>query len=634
MNVKQLSKWAAALAFSVAGSQAFADCTNSMPGQAGGDALTQVTCAEAASGLQVYIGGASAPDGTFVVGTGLTPADGGIFVEGSIRRFEGSASGTDSSVTCGRITSATVTALSTDGVGSNPTLTGDVSVVCIHKSAHGSGTGNGPLVASTPVNFLDISMLATDCPASTETLIQPNSTSAIEVHTGCDAATTIAQNAGASDVEPALFELDPSTLSTGSIFALPWQIQVSTPFYLALQAAQFPASDRCNPTNAMYDASGDGTVLIGDGTSSTPVGTTSMAASLSAGVSVDPACIPTLTENQVRSIMVAGSMVFAEEMVDGSGTSLGSAAAAISPFSTAIATHGQASAISDPTITDEADLAAREDEFDDGTLTTTQATNTSPFGSPIWLCRRRVGSGTQASFEATWLRERCFNPASGGVTMRPQGHPESNDLPGGSGDGRQIAPSLIGTTDINGTTFGGEGSSDVVECLERASNAGIFAIGINSNERTYDEENEDRNNWRTVKVDGVLPGAIETTTGKWDKFSEIVCNTRPGEDSSILEAEVARLVCSSLGSVSTGLIDSANHEWGDGGPMELSSTGTNFIPQATFAGGLTAVEYRAAPINHYTKQLSGGTNNCAVPVKNASPGFGVASGMLIVTPVD
>ena len=619
MKINHFSKWFAALAISLFGAEfALANCTNTDPGQTGGDLTSHVTCAEAQAGIQVYIGGASAPDNSFNAGLVLASASGGIFIDGTIRQFEGEegAGGDDSTITCGEITASAASDITTG------TLTaGDV--VCIHKTAHGSGTGNGPLRDSTLVDFLDITRMGisagpdpASCVASTE-LVPPGATTAIERHTGCGgdvtpaADTLIAQHAGASDVEPFPFfaGLAPSDLETQSVLSLPWQIQVTLPMYLGLQAVQYVGVANCDPNLGTYDATGDD--------------------SSADGVSNAPECVPSLTEGQVRSIM-AGTLTSVSELVAPDGERL-DAASEIASITTPYA-------------------ASTVGEADGGSLSTIlPAVIAGESARQIWLCRRRVGSGTEASFENVFLRQRC---ETSGVTMRLQSYSTSHIfLPStdpDQGDGDTVDP----TAEPNSTVFGGTGSSDVLECLERVANAGVWGIGINSTEKVYTEESLDRNNWRTVKVDYILPSSRNVTKGKYDKFSEVVCNTRPGEDTSIFEVEIARdLVCdrAASGAAISLILPDFEHEWGQGGPMGIQGLGTNFLEEALFdstgAGGpgLNETELAADPINAYTKSPAGSTINCAVPVKAPSLVPGAALGSFpapftgqeqVVTPIE
>ena len=590
-------KLLATLAVSLVGAQsAFADCTNSEVGES----TTQISCADAVAATQVYVGGASAPDNTIATSLTLLEADGGIFVDGSIRVFDGEegAFGDDSTVTCGVVNATAAASISTAAIAGTD--------LCIHKTAHGSGTGNAPLRDSTPVEFLDIDDLGTaTCVASTEEPqpgADPMTGPFLEVHTGCDEAELVVQHAGASDVEPVPFfaGLAPGDLETESIIAIPWQIQVTVPMYLGLQAVQFDGT-ACDPAEATYDASGD--------------------ADSTDGVSNAPACVPSLSEGQVRSILT-GNISVVSEFVNKDGLRLNDAAPEIAaiPVPYAVGTAG---------VDDTA-----------GTIPSIfpQVIAGAPLGAPVWLCRRRIGSGTQASFENVFLRQRCED---GGVTMRPQNNPFSFFIDG-EGDGDNIDPT--DPLQAAATTFGGSGSSDVVECMERLGNESVWGIGINSTERVYSEESLDRNNWRTVKIDGILPTSRNVTKGVYDKFSEVVCNTRPGEDTSILEVEIARdLVCGASVNASgiAEFVGDFMHEWGQGGPLGISGLGPNFLPEATYASsggdlGLTEAEFSANPVNNFTKAALGSTNNCAVPVKVGSLAPGLPAAALptaqVVTP--
>ena len=628
MNVKVCSKWFAAAAFAFGAQGVFANCDETA---AAGETVTQITCAAAQAALQVYVGGASAPDNGIAASLLLPESLGGVFEDDSVRRFDGEVvdgtGNSDSTVTCGFVNATAAAEITSEG----GLTAGDA--LCIHKTAHGSGRGNGPLAASNPEPFFDISNLGTaDCPDSTE--ITANGVT-YEVHSACGDAneddmppgsvdgnsatlatsaassTTIVQHGGASDVEPALFFLDAALLDTGPVLALPWQIQATVPLYLALQATQFPTSSVCNPTNPMYDASGDGNATIAD----------------SIGVSVAPECVPSLTTGQVRSWFSQG-LGFINELVDEDGVPFTTSTRISSVVPGPVTTQGNSLAVADPTQSG----GTSSSEFNGGTITSIVAPTAGDFfGAPLWLCRRQDGSGTQASFENIFMRQRCED---GAVEIAAQNNPVSNSI--GSGDGDDIDPTDPSQAAL--TVHGGTGSSDVVECLERVANAGLYGIGINSTERVYSDESVDRDNWRTVKIDGVLPTSRNVVKGNYPYFSEIVCNTLPGEDTTVIEAEIVRdLVCVITPTALSGLLPEFEHEWGQGGGLGIPGGSVGFLPDSLFTTdmtgtGLTEAELAATPINTYTKSLAGPTNNCSVPTKVASGAVGFFPSDVVPSP--
>ena len=119
--------------------------------------------------------------------------------------------------------------------------------LAVHKhSVGGSGNGVGPVNSSTPLPFLDLSLINTNCAAATGAGTSISCTAA----TGAVTATAVAP-LGISDVEPSFFgaantfnNLDIAPLAT-VIFGLP----VTTVAYTALQVAQSLTSGATDAAN-------------------------------------------------------------------------------------------------------------------------------------------------------------------------------------------------------------------------------------------------------------------------------------------------------------------------------------------------------------------------------------------------
>ncbi len=539
------------------------NCSIAIALTVGASSAQAVTVAEAQAGTQVYVSGATAPTIVFNRYLTLSDVDGGIFTAGTIRRFEGttSAGGSDASITCGEVTTAAAS-----GIGA--LTAGDV--VCIHKGDHGSGDGTGPVANSTTVDFLDISAVgSTDCAASTAaaagTIPDLGNHAALDIHNGCSAESLVVPHAGVADVEPRLFFVDPASLDSDSLFAIIWGLPVSIPWYQTLQAVQFPNTSTCNPANANYD-SGDG---VAD------------------GVADEAACVPSMKANDVRT-WFTGGFTDIKFYLDDNGDFITANADVVA-----------------------AGLAPADY---DGNPATDQA----------YLCRRRTGSGTQASYEAIYLRQRCEAGVLGmslpNSTEDLTGTGTPTDVDAG-GDGLNVDPSANAAKALE-TVFAGRGSSDVRECLDGHSDAGTYAIGIFSTEANpLEESNPQRDGYRHVRVDGVLPSTLNAVEGHYEWLTELVCNTRPGEDTSVDEVEIAReLVCDPAPASSLlsdfGVID---QPWGQGGILALNNTAGNGIPQGTFP--LDDADVAANPTWLYTKSAgAAGTNNCNPPVKG-STGF-------------
>jgi hypothetical protein len=158
----------------------------------------------------------------------------------------------------------------------------------------------------------------------------------------------------------------------------------------------------------------------------------------------------------------------------------------------------------------------------------------------------------------------------------------------------------VGATRI----FQGTGSGQVEDCLDDADNTSVYAIGTLSMDRVPNDGNDE---WRYIRVDGVLPGLQSVVDGKWSFFSENTMHT-----ASALVGQQTSLVAEiKLGLRSATLLARTGRNIGHGlvGGLLVRPTG--------------AVQPGAPPVNPVTRpvntQVKGTTifsttiNNCAAP---------------------
>lgn len=561
----------------------------------------------------VRISGATAPDNTFNGAFLLSPtaanpsaAAAAIFQDTTVRRFEGSASGDDFTITCGLPTAATVTANSdatafVDSEG-NPATLSTSTPLCVQKVAHGSGQGTVNVGDSIALNFADMTAIidgsgailgSSSCSAASTIVPASADQQTHELHTGCDVSSNFVPDCGVADVEPALFNQPASKFDSGSTIDLPWGMQASIPLYMALQAVQYAGTD-CDPGEANYD-------------------TASAAAAnqdndLTDGVARAPACVPSISVGVIRSIFT-NDLVLADELRDDNGNPL-----RLSPDVTSVGDQ--------PVSQDD---GLQTDDPLTGSLTAITASPGAGLVNPVpnanadgnhlvYLCRRKNSSGTQASYEAKFLRQRC----EPGLQMA------SGNLPGsfnfGNVDNGGFADFLGSTGTLN--VYENDGSSDVTKCMDQATVQNVWAIGINSTEKVSETESVQRDGWSHVKIDGVLPTSLNVTKGYHSFFSSIAGNTRAGEDSAGGAPELCREAVfdsASAAAVVSTLLPDFVHGWGQGGALASADKAVNNLPLATYAGGLTEAELAANPVNQFSVSTSGTLNNCAYPTKIPSP---------------
>lgn len=586
-----------------------------MAGMIAGTAqATPVAIADLATAPIVQISGATAPDETFASFLLLNEASGGIFEDDTIRRFTGGAGdGTDHdfTITCGMPLASVVTGNSApatfkDASGSTVTLS-ESTPLCIQKVAHGSGQGTGEILAGSELEFANLASIVgcasittsddnidsedsdttfggpdrsdtnqTLCSQtiSTTEVASTATDSAYILHEGFSGSeiddNDVLADCGVADVEPALFNEDSADFDSTSIFDIPWGLPVSIPFYYALQHAQL--SGDCIPGSTNYDTT--------DGVAD--------------GVAREAACVPSLRLSDVRSIFT-GDLSDAREMLDETGFAIMDLDAVANQAG--IDVSGAYSGNSDL-------QGGRENNA----VVPVPAQVNNAY--PIYLCRRKDSSGTQASYEAKFLRQRC---------MQGGGQMEAGDIAPGNtsgGAGGQLA-NFLGSN-AGERVFANDGSSDVSRCITNATVQNVWAIGINSTEKVARTEGSGKGGYAHVKIDGVLPTSPNVTTGYYPFFSSLSGNTRSGESTAGGAPELCREEVfdkAGLASIIVGMQSGFVHGFGQGGPMASADKSANSLPLSTYTGGLSDSEYAANPVNNYSVSTSGQLNNCAEPTK-------------------
>ncbi len=576
-----------------------------LAGMVAGSAQAYVNIADLSSAPIVQISGATAPDNTFASYLLLNEASGGIFQDDSIRRFTGDTDGNDFTITCGTPTAAVVSGNSAaatfeDAAGNTVTLSTSTPL-CVQKVAHGSGQGTGEILAGSQLEFGNLTAIVACASTSTtddnvassasETTFRngsctqtitttavaaTSSDSAYILHAGFDGTEiedlTVLADCGVADVEPALFFEDSADFDSTSIFDIPWGMQVSIPFYYALQHAQLTGD--CVPGSTDYDTT--------DGDAD--------------GVAREAACVPSLRLSDVRGIFT-GDLADAREMLDETGTAIMDLTAVTTQ--TGIDVTGAYSGSS-----------SLQGGQENDAVTPVPAQVNSAY--PIYLCRRKNSSGTQASYEAKFLRQRCM---TGGLQMAAGDISPGNTTSGGDGKLANFLGSATGER-----VFANSGSSDVSECVTNATVQNVWAIGINSTEKVAEEEsaNGGKEGYAHVKIDGVLPISLNVTTGYYPFFSSLSGNTRATESTGGGAPELCREEIfdkAGLSSILQGVQSDFVHGFGQGGPMASADKSANSLPLTTYGSGLSNSEYIVNPVNNYSVSTSGQLNNCAEPTK-------------------
>ncbi|QSA97268.1 hypothetical protein [Methylococcus sp. EFPC2] len=241
----------------------------------------------------------------------------------------------------------------------------------------------------------------------------------------------------------------------------------------------------------------------------------------------------------------------------------------------------------------------------------TAAYRTAPFDTKLHICRRVVGSGTQAQFNANFLD----NPSKGGSALTPYSQGDTNFLTGpivwngsGSGDVETCLEAYdSGTTK---TITSATGSTQINPASGETGPTKAWAIGIQGTEKN----NTLAKAYRFIKIDGVAPTLQNVWNGKYFDFAESSFQVRTGDTSgeatfvknafNLTAASIAKLNLGTDLAYTPGGTGAGEHQWGVGGYL-LPSTITGASPDG-------AKFVLTNPVTNYTRF----NNYAASPVAN------------------
>lgn len=238
----------------------------------------------------------------------------------------------------------------------------------------------------------------------------------------------------------------------------------------------------------------------------------------------------------------------------------------------------------------------------------------------VYICRRDVGSGTEASFEAYFLGARCSSSS-------------------------EAMSSQDGTFTIESASTG-----NLLKCLQAFDQGGIsitpynqdfntnyppitptggqWAIGIATTELKATDLSTHGDAFRMVAIDGVLPTLANVVNGYYPYFSTDSWYTiKSGTGVPTGDALAAfKAIQGDIGHpIPTQAADAnyAGRPWGSGGdlaPASLFATSNN-AGYSTFP--VTTAEVESNPINVFSKASGGAVNNCDTPVLSGNVSTGL-----------
>jgi len=238
----------------------------------------------------------------------------------------------------------------------------------------------------------------------------------------------------------------------------------------------------------------------------------------------------------------------------------------------------------------------------------------NPVDENIYLCRRDVGSGTEASFEAYFLGARCAD-ATNGSDLHMATQDGQYVIESGSNGG--IRTCLEAFYNHNNTIAITPYNSDLGTDFPPVTPTGDqWAIGILSSEETASNLTGSNDSWRLVAIDGVLPTLENVVNGFYPYFStDAWYHYKSGlAYPSSAALGVFNTIQADVGSPSVLATADAtykNQPWGDGGDLSPAS---EYAKDATYtAFPVTQAEVEANPINLWSKAAGGSVNNCETP---------------------
>jgi ABC-type phosphate transport system substrate-binding protein len=243
-----------------------------------------------------------------------------------------------------------------------------------------------------------------------------------------------------------------------------------------------------------------------------------------------------------------------------------------------------------------------------GTQLTTAAGVTPPADEFVRICRRVSTSGTQATFEALLLNQRCASGTS--VFAVPDDSSTETDTVYSAN--QFAAGSLVNAAPSSG---------NVRTCLASANTGNFWGLGVLSTEVTasnYGAGNATTppggNGFRFVAINGAAPNLVNAANGTYDLFSENTVNRIKADGIGSITGqrlEIVNLVSTRLGNVDAlntiNATFAINAPWGQGGVLALPAT-TN-----PSTAPYSVAELAANPIG--TQSRNGNTCNMPAMVK-------------------
>ncbi len=258
-----------------------------------------------------------------------------------------------------------------------------------------------------------------------------------------------------------------------------------------------------------------------------------------------------------------------------------------------------------------------------GTATTTvvPCSAATPAAPDVFICRRGLNSGSEKAAEIYFNDYNCgFN------TVPFANYTDNATTAVATGCGATVGTDGCSWSTSYATTnsqvFPGNGTGDLLDCLVGHDQAGQLAIGFAAvdNLSGGDNSKSTRQDWRYIRLDGVVPSIENTAAGKYPFIAQAFWYATPttatwsataaGANAATL---VTYLTSSTQGVGSKGSVVGVNKasvmatQGFDGGVLVIPSA-TN-LPLTNTS---VAADFAASPVSSVTKATTA-TNNCIRP---------------------
>ena len=241
-----------------------------------------------------------------------------------------------------------------------------------------------------------------------------------------------------------------------------------------------------------------------------------------------------------------------------------------------------------------------------GTLSNTSAIPGGGLPSQQIYVARRVGtSGTQRSFAAYFLQQRCI-PGVAAFAGNDALPAQADSLCSGG------APPTI---------YHGSGSQNVINCLNNHQASSRYAVGVLSTEFVPSTSTgTDGAGYRFIKISGAAPSLLQTLESRHEFWFEATCQYR----SDARNTDILQAICGGPSATPKPGIGAASviaklivqQHFTDAGVKQWAGVTGLYAPPGSVppAPLMTNASVALAPSQSAIRSVSGGPNSCQLPI--------------------